>query len=160
MVEASAMTDAALRRAADAFYQAYGSRDIAQLEAVLDDDVSWRIIGPQAIMQICGQWRGKAAVIDWFTRLVPSCVKFIRLDRDCLMVDGDQSALLGRIHSRHIATGRTISHQVAHFARYRNGKLVSFCVINDSLDAAEQFIGRHIAVPGEAESHGPNLVAI
>ena len=153
------MTDQVQRAVVEAFYRAYDSRDIEQIAALLDDDVSWQIVGPKTIMQICGQWHGKAAVLNWFTSVVPAFVEFIRLDRDSLLVDGDRSALFGRIFSRHRESGRMICHQVAHFARYRNGKLMSFCVINDSLDAAEQFAGRHIKVTGETRSHDVDMNA-
>ena len=154
------MTSAVPRSAVDAFYRAYDARDVARIEALLDDNVSWQIVGPRGIMQICGQWHGKAAVVDWFARIVPQFVKFIRLDRDCLLVDGDQSALFGRIFCQHIASSRTICHQVAQFVRYRNGKVVSFSVLNDSLDAAEQYIGHHITGADEAGSNKSNLITV
>lgn len=148
------------RSVVDAFYQAYDVRDVARIEALLDDDVSWQIVGPKGIMQICGQWQGKVAVLDWFKRIVPQFVEFIRLDRSILLVDADSSALLGRIFSRHLASNRIICHQVAQFVRYRNGKVVSFSVINDSLDAAEQFVGHHITLSDKAESDKSDLITV
>ena len=59
------------RAVVDGFYQAYDLRDAERIGAFLDDDVEWDVFGPVAVMQVCGQWRGKAAVIDRFTRIVP-----------------------------------------------------------------------------------------
>ena len=60
----------------------------------------------------------------------------------------------GRITSQHRASGRIISHRVAHFARYSADKVISFRAINDTLDAAEQFIGHQIdlsIVPSDSD---------
>lgn len=154
------MTEPVSRAVVEGFYAAYESRDALRIGEFLDDNVEWHIAGPVEVMQVCGQWRGKAAVIDRFARAMPQVVDFKGLERECLLVDGDCSALFGRIICRHVASGRTISHRLAHFARYRSGKVVSMRIINDSLDAVEQYIGHRInLVPGEAPSDG-NLVAV
>lgn len=148
------MTHPVSRTVVEGFYQAYDSRDPQRIAAFLDDDVEWDVFGPSAVMQVCGQWRGKAAVVERFASQVPRVIEFKRLDRDCLLVDDDRAAMNGRVTSRHRASGRTISRRVAHFIRFRDGKIVSFRAINDTLDAAEQFIGHAIdlgAAPVEAD---------
>ena len=154
------MTEQLSRAAVEAFYKAYESRDARRIGEFLDDDVEWQSIGPAEVMLVCGLWRGKAAVIDRFARAIPQIIDFKSLERECLLVDGDRSALFGRITSRHVASGRTISHRVVHLARYRSGKVVSMRIINDSLDAAEQFIGHRIdLVPEQAPIDG-DLVTV
>ena len=149
------MTEAVSRAAVDAFYEAYASRDPQRIGAVLDDDVEWQVNGPSEVIKICGYWRGKAAVIDRFTRLVPQVIAFKKLDIEHLLVDGDHSAMFGRITSRHRDSGRTISHRVSHIVRYRNGKVASFRVINDTFDAAEQFLGHRLSLnDGPAPADG------
>ena len=118
------MNEPVTRAVVEAFYKAYVSRDPRRIGEFLDDNVEWHIAGPVEVMQVCGQWRGKDAVIDRFARAIPQVIDFKRLDLECLLVDGDCSALFGRIICRHVASGRTISHRVAHFARYRGGKVV------------------------------------
>lgn len=135
------MNDVVSRSAVERFYQAYDSRDPARIGDCLDDEVVWEVMGPVTVMQICGQWRGKAAVIDRFAHVVSKLVEFKKFERTYLLVDGDQSAACGTITSRHCASGRTISHRVAHFVQYRNGKVISFRAAADTLDAVEQFIG-------------------
>lgn len=145
------MTEPVARAVVEAFYEAFRSRDPVRIGEFLDDDVEWHVAGPAEVMQVCGQWRGKAAVMDRFARVIPRVIEFRRLEAECLLVDGDRSALFGRIVSRHVASGRTISHRIAHFARYRGGKVISLLAMNDSLDAAEQFIGHRIKlVPEDA----------
>lgn len=138
------MIEPVSRAVVEAFYEAYRSRDPQRIAEFLDDDVEWHIGGPATVMQVCGLWRGKAAVIDRFARIVPQIIVFKRLETECLLVDGDRSALFGRIVCRHIASGRIISHRIAHFVRYRAGKVTSLFAVNDSLDAAEQYIGHPI----------------
>lgn len=144
------MAHSVSRDVVDAFYRAYVSSDAAQIGAMLDDDVEWRVGGPVAVMQACGYWRGKAVVIERFTHLLSQVVEFKSLDVDRLLVDGDGSAMFGRISCVQRATGRLICHRLAQFLRYRNGKVVSCHVINDTLDAAEQYVGRPINLTGEA----------
>lgn len=142
------MAAAVSRAVVDEFYRAYRSRDPQWIGALVDDNVEWQVAGPAEVMQVCGHWRGKAAVIDRFARVVPQVVDFKNLDIEHLLVDGDCSAMFGRVTSVHRRSGRCISHRVAHVARYRNGKVVYFRVVNDTLDAAEQFIGHQIDLTG------------
>jgi hypothetical protein len=44
--------------------------------------------------------------------------------------------------------------------RYRNKKVTYFRMINDSLDAAEQFIGHRINLADDAVSAGDDLIAV
>jgi ketosteroid isomerase-like protein len=144
------MTSPVSRAVVDEFYAAYISRDPQRIGATLDDDVEWHVAGPVEVMLVCGFWRGKAAVMDRFARVVPQIIEFKSLDIESLLVDGDRSAMFGRIHCLQRATGRTISHRVAHIVRYRDDKIVYFRVINDSLDAAEQYVGHRIDLKGDA----------
>src|SRR3569832_2545580 len=154
------MTDSVSRAAVDAFYEAYASRDPQQNNTEHDDDDERHVNGPAERIKICGYWRGKAAAIDRFTRLVPQVIAFKKLEIEHLLVDGDQSAMFGRITSRHRDSGRTISHRVSHIVRYRNGKVASFRVINDTFDAAEQFLGHRINVESAAQPAEGDVVAI
>lgn len=148
------------RSAVEAFYQAYISRDPARIAEVVDDDVEWHVAGPVDVMQVCGHWHGKAAVVDWFARRAPQVVEFKEMATECLLVDGDASAMFGRITCKHRQSGRMISHRVAHFARYRNGKLFFIRILNDGLDAVEQFIGRRIDLTADAVPFGDELAAV
>ena len=70
------MTEPVARSVVEAFYEAYISRDPQRIGALLDDDVEWHVTGPAEVMQVCGHWQGKAAVIDRFERQVPKIIDF------------------------------------------------------------------------------------
>ena len=154
------MTYAVPRDLVDAFYHAYISRDAQQIGAFLDDDVEWIVAGPVDVMQVCGTWRGKAAVVDRFATQMPKILRFKHLEIESLLVDGDSSAMFGRISCVHIASGRSICHRVSHLVRYRDGKVASLRVVNDSLDAAEQYVGHHIALTDETLAPQDDLIAL
>lgn len=154
------MTYTVPRDVVDAFYRAYISRDAQQIGALIDDDVEWLVAGPVEIMQVCGYWRGKAAVMDRFANQIPKIVRFKGLKIESLLVDGDSSAMFGRVSCTHVPSGRSICHRVAHLVRYRDGKVISHRVINDSLDAAEQYVGHQIALTDEAIPMSDDLVAV
>ena len=153
------MSQSLSRALVEAFYEAYRSRDPQRIGEFLDDDVEWHIAGPVEVMQVCGHWQGKAAVIDRFAR-IPQVIDFKKLDIACLLVDGDRSALFGRITCRQIASDRIISHRLAHFGRYRSGKIVSMEIMNDSLDAVEQYIGHPIKLVPDAAPLRDDVLAI
>lgn len=154
------MTEAVSRAAVDAFYEAWISRDPERIGATLDDDVEWHVNGPSEVIKICGFWRGKAAVVERFTRLVPGVVDFKHLEIEHLLVDGDSSAMFGRITSRHRESGRVISHRASHIVRYRKGKVVYFRVVNDTFDAAEQFLGHPLNVNDASAPASDGLVVV
>jgi ketosteroid isomerase-like protein len=148
------------RAAVEAFYAAFVSRDPERIAALVDEDVEWTVVGPVDLMQVCGEWRGRAAVFDRYARLVPGVLDFVSLQIECLLVDGAHSAMLGRIASRQRESGRMISHRTAHFARYRQGRLLRLRVLTDSLDAAEQFTGHLMRPTDAAFVMHDNLVAL
>jgi ketosteroid isomerase-like protein len=148
------------RATVDAFYRAYATQDPEQIGAVITDDVEWHVAGPVDVMQVAGFWRGKAAVIDRFARVVPRHVKWKSLNIENLLVDGSSSAMFGRISCVHLRTGREICHRTAHIAHYRDGKVFFFRVINDSLDAAEQYVGHRIHLTDDAPPLGGDLFAV
>ena len=154
------MTEPVPRAVVEEFYRAYVSRDPQRIGALVDDDVEWQVAGPAEVMQVCGHWRGKAAVIDRFARHVPQIVEFKSLDIECLLVDGDSSAMFGRIACTLRKSGRTVSHRVANYARFRDGKLVFFRMLNDGFDAVEQFIGHRIDLTDDIVEPRDDVFAI
>lgn len=154
------MTYTVPRDVVDAFYRAYKTHNPGPIGAMLDDDVEWVVAGPVGVMQVCGTWRGKQAVIERFTNHLPRIIQFKSLDIESLLVDGDSSAMFGRISCVHSPSGRHINHRVAHLVRYRDGKVISHRVMNDSLDAVEQFVGHPIALTDDAPSMAEDLVVL
>ncbi len=151
------MTNSVTREQVAAFYEAYASQDTGKLSALLDDDVEWIISGPVDLLAFCGTRHGKAAVIDLADRIVPSLYRVISLVQDSIILDGDRAATLNRMSARRCADGRVISYRLAHFMRFRDGKVVQNMSILDSFDAAEQMLGHSIGVHDEKSTDFADL---
>ena len=136
----------------ESFRRARLTRDARQIEPFIDDDVDWFATGPIELLQFCGHRIGKAAVLECITRLEPSALKVLRSELTTLLIDGDRAAFLGRIVAVQPGTGRTITYNQVQFMRFRNGKIVEYRAIMDTLDAAEQMIGHPLALPEQPEA--------
>jgi len=151
------MTNSVTREQVAAFYEAYASQDTGKLSALLDDDVEWIISGPVDVLSFCGTHRGKAAVIELTDRLVPSIYRVAHFQQDSVVLDGDRAATLNRMSGRRCADGRVISYRLAHFMRFRDGKVIQNMSILDSFDAAEQMLGHSIGVHDEKSTDFADL---
>jgi ketosteroid isomerase-like protein len=96
------------------------------------------------LLKFCGQHKGKAAVVEFFARLVPEVLDIRGFEPDELLIDGDRAAALGRLIATQNGSERVISYRIGHFLRFRDEKLVSFRSLIDSFDLAEQLIGHRI----------------
>ena len=153
------MTEPVSRARVEAFYQAYAARDAAKVAEFLADDVEWTIRGPVDVLPFCGTRHGKTAVLDLIERQVPAVFGIISFVRDATLVDGDQVATLSRLAARG-KDGRMISYRLAHFLRFRAGKVVENVSLIDSFDAAEQVLGHPLDVhEGEWREAG-DLIAV
>jgi ketosteroid isomerase-like protein len=132
------------RQVVDAFYQAYAKGDVARLAELIDDDASWTINGPVELLQFCGKRRGKQAVIEMVGKLLPQVFEITAFVPEAVLIDGDRAATLNRLSGRRPSDGRSISYRVAQFVRFRDGKVIEYCSVIDSFDAAEQVLGRPI----------------
>jgi len=132
------------RSVAEAFYRAYAACDAAKLAEFLDDDVEWTISGPVDLLRFCGARRGKAAVLDLIEREVPEVFRVFSFVPDAFLVDGDRVATLNRLSAHR--DGRVISYRLAHFTRFRNGKIVEHVSLIDSFDAVEQVLGYPLTI--------------
>jgi ketosteroid isomerase-like protein len=149
------------RTLARAFYEAYASRDVARIEPFLHDDVQWTISGPVELLPYCGTRHGKAAVLDMIGRLVPELFCITNFVPEALLVDGDRAAALNRLSGRRAEDGRVISYRAAQFVRFKNGKVIDYCSVIDSFDAAEQVLGHRIELGlGDKASSRGDLIAV
>ncbi len=148
------------RSVVEAFYRAYGARDAGRVAEFLDDDVKWTISGPVDLLPFCGARRGKAAVLDIIERLVPDVFRVFSFVVDAILIDGDQVATLNRLSARRGDDGRVISYRLAHFMRFRAGKVIENLSLIDSFDAVEQVLGVPLAVHGGAPVGSGDLVAL
>ena len=122
------------------FYGAYLSREPARLQAVLHDDVCWRITGPADRFDFYGRRQGRDAVIEVIARIMPCYFKLTAFEFEHLLVNGDTAATYGRVRARQRGTGRAIGFCFAHFLGFAGGKLLSFRAVADTFDTAEQVV--------------------
>ncbi len=134
------------RALAQAFYEAYADCDAAKVEPFLDDDVHWTISGPVELLPYCGTRHGKNAVLHMIRCLVPAVFHVTSFVPDVLLVDGDRVATLNRLSGNRAEDGRAISYRVAQFLRFNDDKVVEYCAVIDSFDAAEQVLGHRLDV--------------
>lgn len=139
-------TTAVPRSVVEAYYAAYAARDAAAVANFLHDDVEWTISGPVDVLPFCGKRHGKAAVLDLIQRLVPEVFTVFSFTPDAMLVDGDRAATLNRLAARRTGDNRVIRYRLAHFTRFRDGKVIENLSLLDSFDAVEQILGRHIEV--------------
>lgn len=149
------------RNVVEAFYRAYAARDSGKVAEFLDDDVHWTISGPVDVLPFCGTRHGKTAVLDVMERLVPEVFCIFSFVVDAVLIDGERVATLNRLAARRSDDGRVISYRLAHFLRFRNGKVVENLSLIDSFDAVEQVLGVPLALrDGVAVEAQDDLVAL
>ena len=153
------MTNPVPRAVVEAFYRAYAERNAAKVAEFLDDDVEWTISGPVDVLPFCGTRHGKAAVLDLIERLVPEVFRVYSFVPDAMLVDGDQAATLSRLSAKS-GDGRVISYRLAHFVRFRAGKIIRNLSIIDSFDAVEQVLGHPLALHDGQMADVGDLVAV
>jgi ketosteroid isomerase-like protein len=154
------MTNAVSIELVNAFYAAYASQDTGMLAQTLHDDVTWTISGPVDVLSFCGVHRGKAAVLELVDRIVPKTYRVVDFVQDSLLVDGDRAATLNRLSGRHCADRRVVSYRLAHFLRFRDGKLTENLSLIDSFEAAEQMLGYPLEVHEDLRAEVVRLAAV
>jgi ketosteroid isomerase-like protein len=147
------------RAVVEAFYAAYADRDVDRIAPFLDDNVEWTISGPVDVLPFCGTRHGNAAVLELIERLVPEVFQVFCFVPSSMLVDGDQVATLNRLWAKRSDDGRVISYRLAHFVRFRDGKVVENLSLIDSFDAVEQVLGHPLAVHDSRPREG-DLVAV
>ncbi|MGH6664240.1 MAG: nuclear transport factor 2 family protein [Pseudolabrys sp.] len=143
------MIEPVSRAVVDAFYKAYAERDIEAVASFIDDNVEWTISGPVDVLTFAGKFRGKAAVLDLMQRLVPEVFNVFCFVPTMVLIEDDQVATLNRLWANRTVDGRVISYRLAHFLRFRGGKVVKNLSLIDSFDAVEQVLGHPLAVQAE-----------
>jgi ketosteroid isomerase-like protein len=142
--EEAAMAEPVPRERVHDFYAALNSRDPLRIAPFLAEDVDWFFMGPVDIFPFCRRARGKAAVLELFGCLIPDMLEVKPYEHEYLLIDGDCAAAFSRVICTQRTSGRVISYRHAHFMRFRHGKVAEFRSIIDTVDAAEQVLGRSL----------------
>ncbi|HUN96409.1 MAG TPA: nuclear transport factor 2 family protein [Bradyrhizobium sp.] len=140
------MTEHSLWRFSRALHRALNERQYADIEALIDDDIDWAIYGPIDMFPFLGARRGKAAVLDVLKRIAAN-VRIHRFDRESVLLGADSAASMIRYSLTALDSNKAISLRLAHFAKFRDDRLVSIRVLVDTFDLVEQALGRPIHLP-------------
>jgi ketosteroid isomerase-like protein len=140
------MTEHNLWRFSRALHSAINERRPEDLETQIDDVVDWVIYGPVDMFPFLGARRGKAAVLE-VCRQISENVQVHRFDRESIMLGEDSAASMMRYSLTALDSNKPISLRLAHFARFRAGRLLNIRVLLDTYDLVEQALGRPIHLP-------------
>lgn len=83
-------------------------------------------------------------MLELFGCLIPDMFDVKPYEQEYLLVDGNCAAAFSRLTGTQRPSGRVISYRIAHFMRFRHDKVAEFRSIIDTLDAAEQVLGRSL----------------
>jgi len=144
--KSNTMTEHNLWRFSRALHSAINERQPEDLETQIDDDVDWVIYGPVDMFPFLGARRGKAAVLE-VCRQISENVRVHRFDLESIVLGEDSAASMMRYSLTALDSNKPINLRLAHFARFRAGRLLNIRVLLDTYDLVEQALGRPIHLP-------------
>ena len=140
------MTEHSLWRFSRALHRAINERQYADIESLIDEDVDWAIFGPIDMFPFFGARRGRAAVVEVIKQIAEN-VQVHRFDRESVMPADEAAASMIRYSLTSLDSNKPISLRLAHFAKFRAGRLANIRVLVDTFDLVEQTLGRPIHLP-------------
>ena len=140
------MTEHSLWRFSRAFQRAINERQLEDLEQFIDDNVDWAIYGPIDMFPFFGARHGKAAVVE-VVRQIADWVQIHSLNRESILLGVDTAASIVRFSLTGRDRNRPISLRLAHFAQFKDTRLISLRVVVDTFDLVEQALGHPINLP-------------
>ena len=140
------MTEHSLWRFSRALHRAINERRYEELETLIDEDVDWAIYGPVEMFPFFGARRGREAVIE-VIRQIAENVRVHRFDRETIMLGVDSASSMLRYSLTALDSNKPISLRIAHFAQFRDGRLLNLRILVDSFDLVEQALGRPLHLP-------------
>jgi ketosteroid isomerase-like protein len=117
-----------------------------QLDFVLNaihDDIEFISYSPIKVFPFLGHRRGKAAMSEALYGAVEA-FEFVACEPVSMVIESDNAAVMVFTRGVARATGRSVQGMLAHFLRFRDGKIVELREFMDSLHAAEQALGRDL----------------
>ena len=126
----------------------YAALKLGQFDFVLnslDDDVEFISYAPVEIFPFLGHRRGKAAMADVLSGAYKS-FDFVTYEPLSMILESENVAVQIFVRVVHRKTRRSVQVVVAHFLRFRDGKIAEIREFMDSFRAAEQALGRQLVV--------------
>jgi uncharacterized protein len=140
-----------LRERLDALYRAMKSGRLNFVLNAFDDNIEYISYAPEKVFPYLGHHRGKEDVAASL-RMIHEEFEFLTYEPIFMVVEVENAAVIvfARVYQR--ATRRTIQLVIAHFLRFRGGRIVELREFMDSFDAVQQLLGRELKVPAQSGS--------
>ena len=122
-------------RLAQTAYEAFGRGDMPALADLMAEDIEWVCPGDPDIDPNAGTFKGKEAVLGWFSGLA-STIDFTTFEPREFIAQNDKVVSLVYAEANVPNTGRTFANHEAHVWTLRDGKLARFQSYHDTAAAA------------------------
>jgi len=127
-------------------YDLYAAYCAGRIDVVLnsyDDDAELISYAPIEVFPYLGRQHGKAAIAETMKR-VHATFEILTYQPIFMVVENDNAGAIVMARLRQRSTNRIIQLLVAHFIRFRDGRIVELREFMDSFDAVQQVLGREI----------------
>ena len=124
----------------------YAAMKKGQLDFVLNaihDDIEFISYSPTKVFPFLGHRRGKPAMAEALHGAVEA-YEVLACEPISMVIELKSAAVMVFTRGVSRATGRSVQGVLAHFIRFRDGKIVELREFMDSLHADEQALGREL----------------
>jgi uncharacterized protein len=124
-------------------YTAYRTGRIDFVLNAYDDQAELISYAPIEVFPYLGRRHGKAAIADTMKK-VHAEFELLTYQPIFMVVENDNAGTIVMARLRQRSTDRIIQLLVAHFIRFRDGRIIELREFMDSFDAVQQVLGREI----------------
>jgi len=137
-----------LRERLKSLYEAFRLARIDFVLNAFDDDVEFISYSPLEVFPFLGHHRGKAAMAD-VLKAGYKQFEFITYQPIFTVCEAESAAVVIFARFIHRKSGRSISAMIAHFMRFREGRIVELREFMDSFQVVRQLLGRELDLHNE-----------
>src|SRR4051812_42679868 len=124
------------------FYEAFSRGDITAITSHVADDVSWEYEAPSEILS-SGIRHSVQEVTDYFSAIANQTIPH-KLEMTEFIESGDAVAVFGRFQGTVKSTGILVDTPLAHYFKFRDGKVVRHIQLSNTAAALEAIRGRAV----------------
>ncbi|MDR3420043.1 MAG: nuclear transport factor 2 family protein [Xanthobacteraceae bacterium] len=132
-----------LRERLNSLYAAFKLGKIDFVLNSFDDDIEFISYSPTEVFPFLGHHRGKAAMAEVLKSGYEE-FEFISYEPVFMVCEAEDAAVVSFARFIHRRTGRSVSTMIAHFLRFRQGRVVELREFMDSFHAVKQLLGREL----------------
>jgi ketosteroid isomerase-like protein len=122
------------------FYAAFSRGDIAAILASVADDVSWQYEAPPEILS-AGIRHSPKEVAEYFSAIAKQSIDH-HLEMTDFLSTGDAVAAFGRYQGTIQSTGIRVDTPLAHYFKFRDGKVIRHVQLSNTGATLEAIRGR------------------